>query len=109
MPPEPTSPPWELEAAHQGAPTPGFLEVTACLRVQLPEEVSETLPVPLAIRMMTALEVMTMTASHVIQDEANDTTYFDTMTTSVGRVALSGPEGKIPMLGPKIEDVTDLV
>ena len=57
---------------------------------------------------MTALGVTTMSASHVIQDEATGATYLDTVTTSMGRVTLSGLEGEIPMLGPKIEDVTDL-
>ena len=107
VPPEP--PPWELEVAHQWVPTPGFLEVTACLRGQLPREVPKTPPVPLAMGMMTALGVMTMSASCVIWDEATGATYLDMVTTSVGRLTLSSPEGKIPMLGPEIEDVTDLV
>ena len=66
VPPEPTSPPWELEVAHQWVPTPGFLEVTACLKSQLPKEVPKTPPVPLAMGMMTALGVMTMSASCII-------------------------------------------
>ena len=49
VPPEPPSPLQELEVAHQWAPTPGFLEVTACLRGQSPREVPETPPVPLAM------------------------------------------------------------
>ena len=64
--PEPTSPPLELDVAHQWAPSPGFLEVTACLKCQLPREVPKTLPVPLAMGMMTAPRVTTMSASHVI-------------------------------------------
>ena len=109
VPPEPPSPPWELEVAHQWAPTPGFLEVTACLRGQSPREVPETPPVPLAMGMMTAPGVTTMSASNVIWDEATGATFLDTVTTSVERVTLSGPEGKIPTPGPKIGDVTDLV
>ena len=50
-----------------------------------------------------------MSASHVIRDEATGATYLDTVTTSVGRVTLSGPESEIPAWGPEIEDVTDLV
>ena len=109
VPPEPISPPWELEVACQWAPTPGFLEVTACLKGQSPREVPKTPPVPLVMGMMTAPGVMTMSASHVIQDKATGATYLDTVITSVGRVTLSCPEGDIPMLGPKIEDVTDLI
>ena len=70
---------------------------------------SQNTPIPLAMGMMTALGMMTMSASHVIQDEATRATYLDMVTTSVGRVTLSGPEGEIPMLGPEIEDVMDLI
>ena len=75
----------------------------------MPEEVPKAPRVPLAVGMMTALGVVTMSASCVLQDEATGPTYLDTVTTSVGRVTLSVPEGKIPVLGPKIEDVTDLI
>ena len=94
-PTEAPSPMQELEVAQQWTPTPGFLEVTACLRGQLPEEVPEAPPGPLAMGVMTALGVATMSASHVIQDEATGATYLDTVTTSVGRVTLSGPESEI--------------
>ena len=59
--------------------------------------------------MMTALGVATMSASHVVLDEATGVTYLDTVTTSVGRVTLSSPEGEIPAPQPEIEDVTDLI
>ena len=64
--PEPTSPPQKLEVAHQWAPTPGFLEVTACLKSQSPRDVPKTPPGPLAMGMMTTPGVTTMTASCVI-------------------------------------------
>ena len=60
------SPMQELEVAHQWTPTPSFLEVTTCLRGQLPKEVVKAPPVPLAVGMMTTLGVATMSASHVI-------------------------------------------
>ena len=107
VPPEPISPPWELEVAHQWVPTPGFLEVTACLKGQSPGEVPKAPPVLLAMGMMTALGVTTMSASHAMQDEATVATYLDMVTTSVGRVTLS--RAISPMLGPEIEDVTDLI
>ena len=59
--------------------------------------------------MMPAPGVATMSASPVIQDETTRATYLDTVTTSVGRVTLSGPESEITAQGPKIEDVMDLV
>ena len=99
----------ELEAAQWWTPTPGFLEVTACLRGQLLEEVSEAPLGPFAMGMMTAPGVVTMSASHVIRDEVTGATYLDMVTTLVGRVTLSGPEREIPAQGPTIEDVMDLV
>ena len=70
---------------------------------------SQSTHVPLAMGMMTALGVATMSASCVIRDEATRATYLDTVTTLVERVILSGPESKITAQGPKIEDVMDLV
>ena len=99
----------ELEVAQWWTPTPGFLEVTACLRGQLLEEVPKAPPGPLAMGMMTAPGVATMSASHVIRDEVTGATYLDMVTTSVGRVTLSGPESEIPAQGFKIEDVMDVV
>ena len=40
-----------------------------------------------------------MSTSHSITDEASGVTYLDTITTSVGRVALSGPEQGSPTRG----------
>ena len=59
--------------------------------------------------MMMTPGVTTMSASHEICEEATGATYLDMVTTSVGRVTLSSPEGKIPTPGPMIEDITDLV
>ena len=50
-----------------------------------------------------------MSTSHVVQDEATGATYLDTVTSSLGRVTLSGPEGETSAPGLKIEDVTDLM
>ena len=46
MPTKTPSPAQELEVAHQWMPTPGFMDITACLRSQLPEEVLEHTPSP---------------------------------------------------------------
>ena len=98
-----------LEVAHHWAPTPGFLDVTTCLRSQSPEEVPKVPSIPVAMGMMAAPGMVTMSTSCVDWDEATGATYLDMVTTSVGRVALSVPEGRITMPGPEIEDVTDLI
>ena len=73
------------------------------------EEVPKAPPIPVAMGMMAALGMVTMSTSHVVQDEATGATYLGMVTTSIERVALSVPEGRIATLGPEIEDVTDLI
>ena len=85
------------------------MDVTTCLRSQLSKEVLETLPVPVVMGMTAALGVATMSTSQVVWDEATGATYLDTVTTSIGRVALNVPEDEVIALGPKIEDVIDLL
>ena len=58
---------------------------------------------------MLAPGVATMSASNIMKHEATGVTYMDTVTTSVGRVALSGPEQETLAQGPTIQDITDLV
>ena len=50
----------------------------------------------------------TISASHIIKDEAMGVTFMDTVTTSMGQVALSGPEQGTLTQGPIIEDITGL-
>ena len=52
--------------------------------------------------------VAMMGASCIVKDEATGITYMDTITTSVGQVALSGPSQGTQAMGPIIEDITDL-
>ena len=103
------SPTQGLEVVHQWKPTPGFVDVTTCLRSQLSEEVPKMPPIPVVMGMMAAPGMATMSASRVVWDEATGATYLDTVTTSIGRVAFSVPEDEIIMPGPKIEDFTDLL
>ena len=98
-----------LEVAHQWAPTPSFLDVTTCLRSQLSEEVPKVPPLPVVMGMMAAPGMVTMSTRRVVWDEATGATYLETVTTSVGRVALSIPEDGIATPGPDIEDIMDLI
>ena len=59
---------------------------------QSPEGVCEVSPDPLTIGVMLAPGVATMSTSCIVKDEGTGVTYMDTVTTSVGIVALSGPE-----------------
>ena len=69
----------------------------------------ELSPDPLAVGVMLAPGVATMSASGIVKDEVTGVTYMDMVTNSVGRVALSGPEQETSAQGPKIQDIMDLI
>ena len=107
---EPPSPTKELEMVWQVMPPPGFMGVTACLqRDQSLEKVHEVPQDPLRMAAVLVPTVATMSASCIIKDEAMGMTYIDTVTSSVGQVALSGPKQEASTQGPIIEVITDLV
>ena len=109
-PQETPSPTQELEVICQATLTPGFLGVMACLRKdELLGGAHKVSPNPLTVRVMSTPGVATMSTSCIVKDEITGVTYMDTVTTSVGRVALSGPEQETSAQGPKIEDITDLM
>ena len=96
----------ELEVVQQVTPPSSFLGVTACLRRdQSLEGAHKVPPDPLAVGVMSAPGVATM----IVKDEVTGVTYMDMVTTSVGKVALSGPEQETSVQGPKIQDITDLI
>ena len=66
-------------------------------------------PRPIDDRSYVTPGVATISASHIVKDEVTGVTYMDTVTNSVGRVALSGPEQETSAQGPTIQDITDLI
>ena len=81
----------------------------ACLqRDPLPVVAYEALLDPLQLAAVVEPTVATMSASCIVQDEATGITYMDTVATSVGQVALSGPSQGTQAMGPIIEDITNL-
>ena len=106
-PPKPSSPVQALALIWPPTPLCSFAGVTACL--QTPELVEVALEVPLGtmpIGVVVTPGISTMSMSCIIRDEATGVTYMDTVTTSVGRVALSSPDSEASSLCPTIEDVT---
>ena len=100
----------ELEVAQQVTLPSSFLGVMACLRRdQSPEGAHEVPPDLLAVGVMLAPGLATMSTSHIVKHEVTGVTYMDMVTTSVGRLALSGPEQETLAQGPKIQDITDLI
>ena len=80
----------------------------ACL--QMPELVEVDLEAPMGtmpIGLVATPGISSMSTSCIVRNEVIGITYMDTVTTSVGRVALSGPDSEASSTGPTIEDVTD--
>ena len=70
------------------------------------EMASETPHGTMSIGVVVTPGISTMSMSHIIRDEATGVTYRDTVTTSIGRVALSSPGSEASSQGPTIEDDT---
>ena len=82
----------------------------ACLCT--PELVEVDLEVPVGampIRLVVTPGISSVSSSHIVRDEITGITYMDTVTTSVGRVTLSGPNPEACSTGHTIEDITDRV
>ena len=91
-------------------PTPpcGFSGVTACLHA--PELVEVELEAPvgiMAIGLLMTPGISSVSSSHIMKDELMRVTYMDTVTTSIGRVTISGPGLEALSTSPTIEDTTD--
>ena len=98
---EPTSPTRVLDVAWHVTPPPGFQGVMACLqRSPSSEKACDIPPDPLQIAaVMEPTMVAMMSTSCIVKDKATGVTYMDTIATSMGRVALSGPETGDPNQG----------
>ena len=84
--------------------------VTACLQTLELVEVDLEAPMgTMPIALVVTPGIYSMSASHMVKDEVMGITYLDTITTSVGRVALSGPDPEASSTGPTIKDVTNWV
>ena len=67
-------------------------------------EVDQEVPVgTLSIGLVMTLGISSISSSHVVKDDATGLTYVDTVTTSVGRILLSGPDLNASSTGPTIE------
>ena len=85
----------------------GFSGVVACL--QMPELVEVDLEAPMGtmpIGLVVTPGISSVSTSCIVRDEVTGAMYMDTITTSIGRVTLSGPDPEASSTGPTIEDVT---
>ena len=107
-PPQPSPSTQTLALVWLPTPLHGFSGVMACLHT--PELMEVDLEVPIGaipIRLIVTPGISSVSSSHIVKDKITGMTYVDTITTSVGRVAISGPDPEAFPMGPTIEDITD--
>ena len=70
-------------------------------------EVDQEAPMgTLSIGLVMTPGISSISSSHVVTDDAMGLTYVDTVTTSIGRIILCGPDPNATSTGPTIEDIT---
>ena len=108
IPSPPTSPPMKTLAVLQlSSPPQGFAGVVACLGMTGPAQTRQGTSMDnMSIGMLTTSGISSVTSSRVVQDDTTRSIFMDTLTTSIGRVVLSGLDWGISPVGPAIEDVT---
>ena len=105
----PVSPPESPKLIQEIALPPGFTGVVACLqRDPLPTAAIRAPIEPIQQEILAEPVMVTMCTSHIIQDEAMGVTYMDTVTVSMGRVALSSLHVVTYSPSPTIEDITNI-
>ena len=103
------SPPKSPELVQEIALPPGFMGVVACLQRDPSSMAAIEAPMePMQPEIMAEPAIATMCTCCIIQDETMGVTYMDTVTTSMGRVALSSSCMVTCPPGPTIEDITNL-
>ena len=106
--PQPSPSTYALVLVQLLTPPQGFAGVTTCLHVPKLVEVDLELPVGLMpMELVAAPGITSMSCSHIVKDELTGVTYMDMVTTSVGRVTISGPGLEAFPTGPTIEDIMD--
>ena len=107
-PPQPSPSMQALALVRLPTPPCGFSGVTACLCTLELVEVDLKAPVgTMPIGLLATPGISSMSSSHIMKDGLTGVTYMDTVTTSVGRVTISGPCLEAFPTGPTIEDITD--
>ena len=105
---QPSSSTHALALVQLLTPPCGFAGVTTCLHVPELVEVDLELTVGiLPVELVAATGIASMSSSHIVKDEFTGVTYMDTVTTSIGRVAISGLGLEAFPTSPTIEDIMD--
>ena len=87
---------------------PDFKGVAACLLRESPLlALIEATPEVRHPAMLVEPTVTMMYATHIVQDEVTGVTYMDTVTASVGRVALRNPHMVATLPGATVEELAE--
>ena len=95
-----------LMLVRPSTPPCGFAGVMACLKMLEVIEVDQELPI-MSMGLVMTPGISSISSSCVVKDDATGLTYVDTVTTSIGRIILSGPDPNATPMGPTIEDITN--
>ena len=107
-PPQPSLPTQALALVQLPILLHGFSAVTACLCTAECIEVNLETPIgTMPIGLVTTPGISSVSSSCIVRDEITGLTYMDTVTASIRRVTLSGPNPEACPTGPTIEDITD--
>ena len=105
--PEPSPLAKALVLVRPSTPPQGLMGVMACLKMPELVEVDQEVSMDtLSMGLVTAPGISSVSSSHVVKDDATGLTYVDTVTTSIGRIILSGLDLNASSTGPIIEDIT---
>ena len=83
----------------------GLMAIASHLNMSEPPELELEPPTDVAVIGANTPRVSQVNASWVVRDESTGSVYLDTITASIGRVVISGPDANVPATSSIIEEV----
>ena len=107
LPRAPTVPTFPSARAATQPPMPpqGLMAMASHLNMLEPPELELEPSVDVAVIGVNTPRVSHMNASRVVRDESTGSVYLNTITASIGRVVISGPDAGVPATSSIIEEV----
>ena len=103
----PTFPSTTALAVVQPSTLPwGFAYITTCLRMPEPIQLDWEASTDVAAVGMMTPKISSMSTSRVVWDDSTGSVYLNTITASIGRMVLSGPDADVLSAGSMIKEVT---
>ena len=107
LPRAPTVPTFPSARAATQPPMPprGLMAIASHLNTSEPPELELEPSADVAVIGANTPRVSQVNASRVVRDESTGSVYLDTITASIGRVVISGPNADVPATSSIIEEV----